>query len=99
MLLLNQIEDGGRLVGVGAGDGCTTVVRLDESLIDNTKLNRNNASDMFERLVRSLIMKFYYWISLIEKQEEKEFLTIGIKLSRSKRNKGLFLRRQRNLRR
>ena len=37
MYLSKQIEDGGRLVG-------TTVVRLDQSLIDNTKLNRNYAS-------------------------------------------------------
>ena len=46
---LDQIDDGGCLVGVGAGDGTTSVVRLDQSLVVNTKLNRNNATDMFER--------------------------------------------------
>ena len=38
------------MICAGAGDGTTSVLKLDESLINNSKLDRNNASDMFERL-------------------------------------------------
>ena len=37
------------MISAGAGDGTTSIVKLDESLINNSKLDRNNASDMFER--------------------------------------------------
>ena len=44
-----QIDGTGKMISAGAGDGTTSIVKLDESLINNSKLDRNNASDMFER--------------------------------------------------
>ena len=44
-----QIDGSGKMICAGAGDGTTSVLKLDESLINNSKLDRNNASDMFER--------------------------------------------------
>ena len=46
----SQIDGTGKMICAGAGDGTTSVLKLDESLINNSKLDRNNASDMFERL-------------------------------------------------
>ena len=47
---VSQIDGTGKMICAGAGDGTTSVLKLDESLINNSKLDRNNASDMFERL-------------------------------------------------
>ena len=44
-----QVDEAGKLVSVGAGDGSTSILQLDENLMSNSKLDRNNASDMFER--------------------------------------------------
>ena len=48
LLCLESSECGG-LVAVGAGDGATSVLSLDTSMVTATKQDRNNASDMFER--------------------------------------------------
>ena len=47
--MVSQIDGTGKMICAGAGDGTTSVLKLDESLINNSKLDRNNASDMFER--------------------------------------------------
>ena len=44
-----QVHDAGRLVGVGSGDGSTSLVRLDQTLINCSKNERNSALDMLER--------------------------------------------------
>ena len=36
---------------VGASDGTTSLIQLDESLATCSKLDRTNANDMFDRLV------------------------------------------------
>ena len=43
------MEESGRLVATGAGDGSTSILELAEGLVSNSKLDRNKASDMFER--------------------------------------------------
>ena len=48
-MIFLQIDGTGKMISAGAGDGTTSIVKLDESLINNSKLDRNNASDMFER--------------------------------------------------
>ena len=48
-MIFFQIDGTGKMISAGAGDGTTSIVKLDESLINNSKLDRNNASDMFER--------------------------------------------------
>ena len=50
------------MICAGAGDGTTSVLKLDESLINNSKLDRNNASDMFERLDIVTKIVFGHWI-------------------------------------
>ena len=46
-----QIHETGRLLCVGASDGTTSLIQLDESLATCSKLDRTNANDMFDRLV------------------------------------------------
>ena len=36
-------------MATGAGDGSTSILELAEGLVSNSKLDRNKASDMFER--------------------------------------------------
>ena len=50
IMTVSQIDGTGKMICAGAGDGTTSVLKLDESLLNNSKLDRNNASDMFERL-------------------------------------------------
>ena len=44
-----KIDEAGKLVSVGSGDGSTSILQVDENLMSNSKLDRTNASDMFER--------------------------------------------------
>ena len=44
-----QIHESGRLLCVGAADGTTSLIQLDESLASCSKLDRTNANDMFDR--------------------------------------------------
>ena len=44
-----QIHESGRLVCVGAADGTSSLIQLDESLATCSKLDRTNANDMFDR--------------------------------------------------
>ena len=44
-----QIHESGRLLCVGAADGTTSLIQLDESLATCSKLDRTNANDMFDR--------------------------------------------------
>ena len=46
---MSQVHDSGRLVGVGAGDGSTSVLSLDPELVTATKAERGTALDMLER--------------------------------------------------
>ena len=45
----HQIHESGRLLCVGAADGTTSLIQLDESLATCSKLDRTNANDMFDR--------------------------------------------------
>ena len=45
-----KIHETGRLLCVGASDGTTSLIQLDESLATCSKLDRTNANDMFDRL-------------------------------------------------
>ena len=47
-----QIHETGRLLCVGASDGTTSLIQLDESLATCSKLDRTNANDMFDRETR-----------------------------------------------
>ena len=49
---MSQVHDSGRLVGVGAGDGSTSVLSLDPELVTATKAERGTALDMLEREAR-----------------------------------------------
>ena len=44
-----EIHESGRLLCVGAADGTTSLIQLDESLASCSKLDRTNANDMFDR--------------------------------------------------
>ena len=47
-----QIHESGRLLCVGAADGTSSLIQLDESLATCSKLDRTNANDMFDRETR-----------------------------------------------
>ena len=44
-----QVQQAGRLVSVGDGNGSTTVIKLQHSLARSVKGERTSANDMFER--------------------------------------------------
>ena len=47
-----QVHESGRLVGVGAGDGSTSVLSLEPELVTASKAERATALDMLEREAR-----------------------------------------------
>ena len=53
-----QIHKSGRMMCVGASDGSTSVIQLDESLSTCSKLDRTNANDMFDRWLFPGLIKF-----------------------------------------
>lgn len=54
---LSQVHDSGRLVGVGAGDGSTSILSLEPELVTATKAERGTALDMLEREARCGMLK------------------------------------------
>ena len=44
-----QVHKAGQLIRVGDSRGSASVIELDKSLVNSSKLDRSNASDMFDR--------------------------------------------------
>lgn len=70
--LPDQIHEAGGLICVGAADGSASLIQLDSSLASCSKLDRTNASDMFDRELRRerILFNREKAIKVAEKQAE-----------------------------
>ena len=69
-------------MSVGAGDGSTSILQVDENLMSNSKLDRTNASDMFERFLCSNWVFLSLKVIISEKLRESAFWKTEQKLSK-----------------
>ena len=66
-----KIHETGRLLCVGASDGTTSLIQLDESLATCSKLDRTNANDMFDRLELAVRYHTRHYLLFRETRRER----------------------------